>query len=114
MQHFRDRNDLVSWLETRPLRKTIARAMQEGTVEVMGGFYLIPPILLSGWIVQVTSVYKRVWNLAIIPDSKSQKYRVHIIKEMPWKHWAGTSEGGFLRNGDHPEEYRRLKDAENK
>lgn len=116
MQHFRNRDDLVAWLETRPLRKAIARAMQEGIVEVVGGFYIIPPIYLSGWIVWITSIHKRTWILAIIPDklSPSGNCKIRTIDEIPWKHWSGGNTTNSLYVGDHPEEYRRLKDAENK
>lgn len=114
MQHFRNRDDLVAWLEVQPLRKTINRALQEGTAEVVGGFYLIPPILLPGWIVRITSVYKRIWNVAIVPDPELKKYRIHIIENIPWRHWAGGDAQSSLYAGDHPEEYRRLKDAESR
>jgi len=116
MQHFRDRNDLVSWLEMRPLRKAIARAMQEGTVEVIGAFSLIPPSYPGGWIVRITSIYKRTWIIAISPLMTGGKnpYWVRIIPEVPWKFWYGGNVSSSLSVGDHPEEYRRLKDAENK
>lgn len=110
MQHFRNRNDLVDWLETRPLRKAIARALQEGMTEVVGGFYLIPPINLSGWIVRVTSIHKRIWNLAIIISEK--KYGIRVIEEIPWKHWSGGNTTNTLYAGDHPNEYRRLKECQ--
>jgi len=105
----------VAWLETRPLRKAIARAMQEGTVEVVGAFHLISPAYPGGWIVRVTSIYKRTWNIAISPLMTGGKnpYWVRIIPKILWKHWAGRTGGGSLCNGDHPDEYRRLKDAEN-
>jgi hypothetical protein len=110
MQHFRNRNDLVEWLETQPLRGTIARALQEGTTEVVGGFYLIPPTNLSGWIVKVTSIHKRIWNLAIVISGK--KYGIHVVNEIPWKYWSGGNTINTLYTGDNPDEYRRLKECQ--
>ena len=113
MQHFRNRDDLVAWLETRPLRKAISRALQEGTVEVMGGFYIIPPTYLPGWIVRITSIHKRTWNVAIVVHKPLNRYIVYIIDKIPWRHWAGGDTTNSLYAGDHPKEYRRLKDEDN-
>jgi len=110
VQHFRNRNDLVDWLETRPLRKAIARALHEGTTEVVGGFYMIPPFYRSGWVVRVASIHKRIWILAIIISGK--KYEIRTLKEIPWKHWSGGNAINTLYAGDRPDEYRRLKECQ--
>jgi hypothetical protein len=117
MQHFRDRNDLVNWLETQPLRKAISRALDEGTAEVIGAFNFIPASreytsYPGGWIVRITSIHRRTWILAISPlmTGGGHPYWIRVIPEIPWEYWAGRPDGGSLCNGDHPEKYRRLKD----
>jgi len=93
-------------------RTAIVRALNEGQVEFFGGFNPIPPTTHPGWILRVTSVYGKTWYVAVI--CYDCRYGIRILRDVPWGNWAGTfAWGGFrtpLHSGDHPEEYKKLKE----
>lgn len=65
-----------------------------------------------GWIVQVVSPMKRVWNIAILIDELDRKQIVMYINDVPWETWAGDSAGkNQLRDGDIPKiaAFKRMK-----
>lgn len=116
--YIRTRSDLIKWLENNAPRRAIARALQEGQVEHLGGFEHIPPSTLPGWIVKVTSVHNKMWRVVVLANDTKHRYESRIIESVPWKNWSGTnfwSDESFrdkLFSGDKPEEYKRLRDNE--
>jgi len=109
MRGFDSRDGLVDWLEKNIARKAIVRAMDEGTVEVMGGFSTISPTTFPGWIVRVTSIHKKIWNIAIL--AANGKLEIRIINKLPWGMWAGEHSENTLYTGDYPKQYKEFRDA---
>lgn len=92
-------------------RRAIARAMEEGKVEVCGGFSRIPCTpCRDGWIVKVTSIFHKTWIIAIKPQLW-EGYRAYILPEVPWEFWIGDESENKLYQGDNPDEYKELRDA---
>lgn len=114
MIHFQSKNDILDWLMDNCPRRPIVRALDHGKVEFLGGFDLIPPSTLPGWILKVTSIYGGKWNVAILANNIKHIYEIRIIKNIPWKNWVGELNGIMrieLFCGDNPETYRRLRDG---
>jgi len=64
---------------------------------------------------RVTSAHGRIWYVAVI--CYDHRYGIRILRDVPWGDWVGEFQwGGFrarLHSGDHPEEYKILKEAWN-
>jgi hypothetical protein len=105
------RDDLVEYLVHHSPRPAISRAIAEGRpIEFLGGFSLIPPSKMPGWIVKVTSRFGREFFIALRTHKLwKQELFVEIITKVPWKYWDGDKAKIPLYQGDIPEEYRRLK-----
>lgn len=117
MIHFQTENDIIDWLIDNCPRPAIARALDHGKVEYLGGFNLIPPSTLPGWILKVTSVHGKQWIIAVLANDTKHVYEIRIIKSVPWKNWIGTdslfNHRTFrikLFSGDNPELYKELRD----
>jgi hypothetical protein len=110
MVHFQTKGHLVAWLERHCPRGSIVRAINEGAVELLGGFSLIPPSNRSGWIVRITSRHKRVWLVAVSPNRDQNDYEIRLPKEVPWKHWCGDMHTSKLYTGDKPWLYAAIKE----
>lgn len=109
MIHFQNKNHILMWLEKNCSRKAICRALQEGKIEFLGGFKPIPPTSYPGWIVQVTSVFGKVWCIAVI--AYQDRYGIRVLEDVPWNKWVGSTAKNrtILMNGDHPEKYWELR-----
>lgn len=110
MVHFQTRDHIIAWLERHCPRKAIVRAIDEGKIELLGGFSQIPPSNHHGWIVRVTSIHKRVWLVAIIPNKRQTDYEIRIPKEVPWKYWCGDFFTHKIFQGDKPWLYQAIKE----
>ena len=111
MVHFQTKDHIIGWLEKHCPRKSIVRAINEGTTELLGGFSQIPPSNKPGWIVRVKSKYNNVWLVAISPNKRQTDYEIRIPKQVPWGSWLGSwplTDG--LHNGDKPWLYQSLKE----
>ena len=119
MIHFQSKENIIDWLIDNCPRRPIVRALEQGKIEYLGGFNLIPPSTLPGWILKVTSIYGGKWNVAILANDIKHVYEIRIIKFIPWKNWVGTNfwNGNSFRDklfsGDNPELYKELKDGQN-
>lgn len=114
MVHFQTRDHIIAWLEKHCPRKSIVRAINEGTTELLGGFSQIPPSNRSGWIIRVTSVPGRVWLVAVSPNKSQTDYEIRLPKEVPWKFWCGHLVSSWAAShtccGDKPWLYGSLKE----
>lgn len=120
MIHFQSKDQIIDWLMDNCPRPAIARALDYGKVEFLGGFKPIPPSALPGWILKVTSIYGRKWIIAILANDIKHIYEIRIMKTVPWKNWVGIDRlfnhknfRDTLFSGDHPELYKELKDGKN-
>jgi hypothetical protein len=108
--HFRNKNNILSWLETHCPRKAIVRSLSQNGAELLGGFDYILPSGRPGWIVRVQSVYGRVWLVAVIPNNKQTDYEIRILQKVPWENYIGCEDSGCIYGGDKPWLYRLLKE----
>lgn len=107
----RTRNDLIYWLMNHAPRRAIARAMEEGKIEVCGGFSRIPCTpCRDGWIIRITSIFNKTWIIAVKPQLW-EGYRAYIIPKIPWEYYIGDKSDNKLYKGDKPEEYKELRNA---
>lgn len=123
MQHFTERKHLINWIMRNCIRKSVVRAMDEGTVEHLGTFTNLGPGMKNpGWIIRAISETGKVWIVEIVARPFINGYGVYIrpnrevpVPWVPWERWAGGAghpdfPGNPLYSGDNPVEYRRLKD----
>lgn len=107
--HIRDRNELIGWLEANAPSRAIARAIQEGQVENLGAFEQVFPGSTPGWIIKVTSRFKKTWYIAI--TAPVRKFKVQIIDAVPWDKWIGEFAQNTLYQGDNPKLYKEMRNA---
>lgn len=91
----------------------IRRACMTGSVEVLGGFEAIPPSPAPGWIVTITTRRGAVSHVAIIPDDIGHRYRVVLVRDVPWHLWVGqplARTAYSVYQGDHPAAYEARRD----
>lgn len=117
MIHLRSKEDIIDWLMDNCPRPAIERALVDGRVEFLGGFKPIPPSTLPGWILKVTSLHDKQWNVAVLANDIKHCYEIRIIIFIPWKNWVGTySWNGEFRpdlfSGDNPKLYKELRDGQ--
>lgn len=89
-------------------RRSVVRAIEEGSFEVLGGFDPIPSSTNSGWIVKVTSKHGKVWYVACVAYSGTM-YSVRLVKHVLWENWVGEGVGRSLLGGDRPTTYAAFK-----
>jgi hypothetical protein len=110
MVKIQTRGQLVQWLSYNLRfigRRSLARALDEGIVRVLGGFSPIPPGTLPGWIISVTSVHGKRWHVAVLAHGNS--YGVRLLDRIPWANWTGGKTELYI--GDDPKRYERMKHA---
>ncbi len=97
------------WLEKNCPRKSIVRALRDGTVEHLGGFSTIPPTSHPGWIVRVTSVHDKEFIVAVI--AYQDRYGIRVLSGVPWLNWIGDQDrkDSSLVSGDDPQGYWYIK-----
>lgn len=120
MIYFRSKENIIDWLIDNCPRRPIVRALEQGKIEYLGGFSLIPPSTLPGWILKVMSIYGGKWIIAVLANDIKHIYEIRIIKSVPWKNWVGTdrlfNHKKFrikLFSGDNPELYKEFRDGKN-
>ena len=109
MTHFLERKHLIQWLAKNCARKSVVRAMDEGTVELLGSFKYLGRMRESGWIVKVTSDTGKIWYVEIVPWRKRLAIFISDLLP-PWEDWDGDNFTNQLWCGDNPAEYARLRD----
>lgn len=106
---------MIEWLIANCPRPSIVRALEANKVEFLGGFNLIPPSNLPGWIFRVITLAATERDVCILANDKEHKYEIRIVKGVPWKHWQGMFGGILLVNrlnsGDHPLRYKEYWNA---
>lgn len=109
MVHFQTKNHLLMWLEKNCPRKSIVRALRDGTVEHLGGFSTIPPTSHPGWIIKVTSAHGREYIVAVI--AYQSRYGIRVLSGVPWLNWIGDQDrsDSSLITGDDPQAYWGIK-----
>lgn len=64
----------------------------------------MPPGTRPGWIVAVTSVHERTWNIAVTSDDHRHIFHVWVVESIPWEYYVGTfhREQYSIYDGDDP------------
>lgn len=97
------RTGLIETARALVSESAICRALQEGSVENVGGFHHLPPSGLPGWILRVRSKHGRTWFLAVMMDDIKHRYVCKRLTKIPWLEWAGNgSPFRTLQTGDRP------------
>ena len=105
------RDNLIEFLEENASGRYL-RALQNHN-ENLGAFSQICSDDTAGWIVQVTSKYGNIYHLAAF--EKHFDYLVVVLnRKIPWKYWVGDKSKNPLYQGDNPEKYKELRNAETK
>lgn len=102
------RSDFILWVMANSPRRDIARIMNEGEIEMLGGFNRIPPTPHPGWILRVTSKNKKVYQVAVTMNEKDWLLVVWPrVSEIPWEEYNGNPhrKKWTVYDGDNPLEY---------
>lgn len=111
MKKIRGRDSLINYILDSSPRRSIRRAILEGTVEYLGGFSEIPPGTDPGWILRVNSpITGKHWNVAVIAVGHSTNYRLQLVDKVRWEFWVGYCGNAELYRGDNPDKYVKLRD----
>jgi len=86
----------------------VRRAIDEGNVQLLGAFELLPPHPHPGWLTLVTSKHGRTWPVAVAVDIFNHRYNVYILDQIPWSLWEGGNSPLYL--GDIPELARVMRE----
>lgn len=105
---FHHRQQLINWLLKNVTDRVILNALESGRVENYGGFNPLPTTDLPGWVVAVTSVRNKTYNIAIVADTNFTM-RWFRVKDVPWFDWVGDTAKVAVYQGDEPEKYQELK-----
>ena len=108
--HIRNRNELIEFLEEHAPNPSIARALQEGTVENLGGFF--GGAAGDYWVMRVISRFNKIWYVATRPRIFQKEYHAYELKEVSWEFWEGDKSTNKLYQGDNPKEYKLLRGKE--
>ncbi len=106
MNHWTTVDQIVNWLRGTHLRRAVLRALEDGSVELLGGFSLIPPGNSPGLIVRVTSRHGIRYNVAIQPFVPCGTY-ARCVPRVPWENWVGDPKRSppTIYDGDDPIRY---------
>lgn len=105
---FSSRTSLIEYVREHSPRRAIARAIDEGTVEVLGGFSVIPPGTGPGWLLKITSKHRNSWIIAVAVNEITHTYSVYELDRVPWEEWAGDRFREHpVYDGDEPFVYYR-------
>jgi hypothetical protein len=107
---FQDRAELVEFVGRQAPTPAIRRACVEGEVEVLGAFS--PPGWHIGFLLRVVSRFKREWLVHVWANEALHRWQLRLIDDpIPWTFWQNSCKRDYsIYAGDHPAEYRRLKD----
>ncbi len=111
MNVFTTRADLLGFISTHIVYKYIRRAiMDDGQVENYGAFEVpAKGYKEPGWVVKVTTRHRVVHYISVVCQ---EQYRLIVTNSEPmWKYWAGEGCENVVYCGDHPDEYKKLKEA---
>lgn len=110
MIHITDRNDLITWLVNNIQNPIVKRALQTGTIEVLGKFKEIPPFASPGWIVKIESKYHKIYYAGILRTQFTMGICYVTSERIFWKYWIGDKCNTPLNQGDNPKLYKELRD----
>lgn len=116
MHHqFRTRAELILYVGQRATSRACRRAMDEGRVELLGGFAPLPPRSQPGWMLRVLSKHGRTWFLAATVNAdRPFECDVWEADFIPWENWIGDPKRDVstIYEGDNRIEYEaKFKEA---
>lgn len=106
MINIRTRAQLIEWLVKNPPSLAIKRAIEEGSIEHLGGFMSACPY----WLIRVTSPrFKKTWLIKIVYHRFIMAF-VDTMNGVPWDRWVGDRSTNALYTGDSPKQYKEFKE----
>lgn len=103
-----NRSDFILWVMANSPRKDITRWLNDGKVEILGGFDQIPPSIYPGWIIQVITPHKILHNIAVTLDEIKWLLGIwELYSPVPWEYYNGNKIRKYwcLFDGDNPNQY---------
>ena len=102
MINWRNKTDLINWLQDHAPTPSTKRALQTGqSVTLLGGFKPLPNSNSPGFIVRFESLAGRLYHVAIAVDN-FRSLRTFLIDYIDWGHYVGTDSNHELYRGDVP------------
>lgn len=100
--HIQSRSQFVEQAHALCPTRAAQRAIREGRITLLGGFYDIPPFGKPGFICHVTSRHGRTWILALVRQL-DRSFRGVYIENIPWENqveFPFQTERWTLNGGD--------------
>lgn len=101
--HIQSRSQFVEQVHALCPTRAAQRAIREGRITMLGGFYDIPPFGRPGFICHVTSRHGRTWFLALVRQL-DRSFRGVYIENIPWENQVvhKTDPARWALNGGDP------------
>lgn len=105
MERIETRSQLIRFIEKDAVHRAIGRAChhENGSVQVLGGFSMIPPTERPGWIVSITSAYGQTWLVAVLAYDYEHVFKSRVVEAIPWSLYVGQTGREYnIYDGDNP------------
>jgi hypothetical protein len=89
--------------------KLAQRAVNEGSVELLGGFSKMPPSGSPGWLFRLRLPAGKEILRAIVQVMDRPTYTIIAVDNIVWKYWIGDKNTDPIMYGDHPLVYKQHK-----
>jgi hypothetical protein len=102
---FHTRAQLINWLENNAPDRIISNAVNQGEIELLGGFHPVAGSSYPGFIVRVYGGLhlQKIYYIGIVISGQFT-IRSFRVKEPNWKDWIGYKSNNPLYMGDNYEE----------
>lgn len=108
------RSELIGWIKKNVQDRVLSNAIEQGNVEVLGGFEPLPTSTNPGWIVRVNSPFGATHLIAVAWDVA--RFRLYWFRapRVRWSDWAGHKSDNPLFAGDNPQLYTEWKEHDSR
>lgn len=115
MQRIETRTELINFICENIRQSAIVRACHNGSVQILGGFKIVPPSKRPGWIAVITSAFGRVWLVAVTSDDHRHVFKAWVVESVPWQYYIGQTDRGeySIYDGDNPGQAYRAREKNN-
>lgn len=113
MTHFTSRTDLIDWI-TKSVKRNrgLLRALNEGTIEVLGRFNQISSFGRGGLILKIIAPKGQIYIISVTVKDTRKTAGIYVIESVPWEYWEGDKYASTIFKGDNPEKYKELRDGQ--
>lgn len=103
------RSGLIDWIKKNVKDRVLLNAIDQGSVEVLGGFVPLPTSTNPGWMVRIKSPFGGTHLIAVGEDQGTLQLYWYRAPMIPWGDWIGHGTDNPLYAGDNPVLYSELK-----